>query len=108
MEPVREQGADDDPTMQWWNAVNQESLDGVDNEVRMQAGILPLVVEADLSFVGGSATMQPSISIKQFFDMMGVKFMDELAAPRRSTICPSQSRRRGCVGSGLTGVAGRV
>jgi hypothetical protein len=32
--------------------VNQEGLDGVDNEVRTRAGILPLVVEADLSFVG--------------------------------------------------------
>jgi hypothetical protein len=37
--------------------------------------------------------MQPSISIEQFFDMTGVKFMDELAAPRRSTIRPSQLRR---------------
>ncbi|TFY83040.1 hypothetical protein EWM64_g970 [Hericium alpestre] len=32
----------------------------------------------------------PPISIEQFFAMTGVRFMDELTAPRRSTIHPSQ------------------
>ncbi|KAI0067956.1 hypothetical protein BV25DRAFT_895566 [Artomyces pyxidatus] len=33
---------------------------------------------------------EPPISIEQFFAMTGIRFMDELAAPRRSTIHPSQ------------------
>ncbi|TFY71134.1 hypothetical protein EVG20_g1874 [Dentipellis fragilis] len=41
----------------------------------------------------------PPISIEQFFAMTGVRFMDEIAAPRRSTIHPSQlqSLRRSSV-----------
>ncbi|TDL28754.1 hypothetical protein BD410DRAFT_781291, partial [Rickenella mellea] len=35
----------------------------------------------------------PPISIEQFFMMTGVKFMDELTIPRRSTVCPSQLHR---------------
>ncbi|GLB36475.1 putative spc7 kinetochore protein [Lyophyllum shimeji] len=37
---------------------------------------------------------QPSISIKQFFAMTGIKFMDELTAPRRSTHPSQQSAPR--------------
>ncbi|KAI0080046.1 hypothetical protein K474DRAFT_1689475 [Panus rudis PR-1116 ss-1] len=36
----------------------------------------------------------PPISIEQFFSMTGIRFMDELTAPRRSTIHPSQLRPR--------------
>ncbi|KAI0257325.1 Spc7 kinetochore protein-domain-containing protein [Lactifluus subvellereus] len=32
----------------------------------------------------------PPISIEQFFNMTGIRFLDELSAPRRSTILPSQ------------------
>ncbi|KAH9982703.1 Spc7 kinetochore protein-domain-containing protein [Lactifluus volemus] len=32
----------------------------------------------------------PPISIDQFFNMTGIRFLDELSAPRRSTILPSQ------------------
>ncbi|KAA1468477.1 hypothetical protein DENSPDRAFT_814750 [Dentipellis sp. KUC8613] len=41
----------------------------------------------------------PPISIEQFFAMTGIRFMDEIAAPRRSTIHPSQlqSLRRSSV-----------
>ncbi|KAI9511777.1 Spc7 kinetochore protein-domain-containing protein [Russula earlei] len=39
----------------------------------------------------------PPISIEQFFNMTGIRFLDELSAPRRSTILPSQlqSAQRG-------------
>ena len=36
----------------------------------------------------------PPISIEQFFNMTGVRFMDEITAPRRSTIHPSALRPR--------------
>jgi kinetochore protein Spc7/SPC105 len=36
--------------------------------------------------------MQPPISIEQFFVMTGIRFMDEIAAPRRS-VHPSQLRQ---------------
>ncbi|RDB29117.1 hypothetical protein Hypma_015188 [Hypsizygus marmoreus] len=59
------QGQDDmqvDPTEQWRHAVEPGDFDEND---------------------------EPPISIKQFFSMTGIKFMDELTAPRRS-IHPSQ------------------
>ncbi|KAG2149678.1 Spc7 kinetochore protein-domain-containing protein [Suillus cothurnatus] len=34
----------------------------------------------------------PQISIEQFFEMTGIRFMDEIAAPRRSTVHPSALR----------------
>ncbi|KIK98328.1 hypothetical protein PAXRUDRAFT_823971 [Paxillus rubicundulus Ve08.2h10] len=34
----------------------------------------------------------PQISVEQFFEMTGIRFMDEIAAPRRSTIHPSALR----------------
>ncbi|KAL4069071.1 Spc7 kinetochore protein-domain-containing protein [Scleroderma citrinum] len=34
----------------------------------------------------------PQISIEQFFEMTGIRFMDEIAAPRRSTVYPSALR----------------
>ncbi|KAF9229625.1 hypothetical protein BS17DRAFT_688618 [Gyrodon lividus] len=34
----------------------------------------------------------PQISIEQFFEMTGIRFMDEIAVPRRSTIHPSALR----------------
>ncbi|KAG1757257.1 Spc7 kinetochore protein-domain-containing protein [Suillus lakei] len=34
----------------------------------------------------------PQISIEQFFEMTGIRFMDEIAAPRRSTLHPSALR----------------
>lgn len=36
----------------------------------------------------------PPISIEQFFNMTGIRFMDEITAPRRSTIHPSALRPR--------------
>jgi kinetochore protein Spc7/SPC105 len=36
----------------------------------------------------------PHISIEQFFNMTGIRFMDEITAPRRSTIHPSALRPR--------------
>ena len=36
--------------------------------------------------------LQPTISIEQFFDMTGIKFMDEITAPRRSMIHPAHLR----------------
>lgn len=36
----------------------------------------------------------PLISIEQFFNMTGIRFMDEITAPRRSTIHPSALRPR--------------
>ena len=43
-----------------------------------------------------SMTMQPTISIEQFFQMTGIRFMDELTMPRprRSTVGPGQLRPR--------------
>ncbi|KAH7927412.1 hypothetical protein BV22DRAFT_1061133 [Leucogyrophana mollusca] len=35
---------------------------------------------------------RPQISIEQFFEMTGIRFMDEIAAPRRSIIHPSAHR----------------
>ncbi|KAH7915151.1 Spc7 kinetochore protein-domain-containing protein [Hygrophoropsis aurantiaca] len=37
---------------------------------------------------------RPQISIEQFFEMTGIRFMDEIAAPRRSTMHPSSRGRR--------------
>ncbi|KIJ68713.1 hypothetical protein HYDPIDRAFT_24966 [Hydnomerulius pinastri MD-312] len=34
----------------------------------------------------------PQVSIEQFFEMTGIRFMDEIAAPRRSTVHPSALR----------------
>ncbi|KIJ21478.1 hypothetical protein PAXINDRAFT_159567 [Paxillus involutus ATCC 200175] len=34
----------------------------------------------------------PQVSVEQFFEMTGIRFMDEIAAPRRSTIHPSALR----------------
>jgi hypothetical protein len=36
----------------------------------------------------------PLISIEQFFNMTGIRFMDEITAPRRSTVHPSALRTR--------------
>ncbi|KAF8078326.1 Spc7 kinetochore protein-domain-containing protein [Lyophyllum atratum] len=59
-----EESMDVDPTEQWRNAVEPNEF-GEDDE--------------------------PPISIKQFFSMTGIKFMDELTAPRRSTHLSQQS-----------------
>ncbi|KAJ3547716.1 hypothetical protein NM688_g5373 [Phlebia brevispora] len=45
--------------------------------------------EADEMYTGE----EPSISVEQFFQMTGIRFMDELTAPRRSTIHPGQLRQ---------------
>ncbi len=43
-----------------------------------------------------SVALQPAISIEQFFQMTGIRFMDELTMPRprRSTVGPGQLRPR--------------
>lgn len=35
---------------------------------------------------------QPTISIEQFFEMTNIRFMDEITAPRRSTVHPAHLR----------------
>ncbi|KAF7792468.1 hypothetical protein EIP86_003507 [Pleurotus ostreatoroseus] len=45
--------------------------------------------EADDMYAGE----EPTISVEQFFQMTGIRFMDELTAPRRSTIHPGQLRQ---------------
>ncbi|PSR80699.1 hypothetical protein PHLCEN_2v6615 [Hermanssonia centrifuga] len=46
---------------------------------------------------------EPTISVEQFFEMTGIKFMDQITAPRRSTIHPGQlhppNRRRSLTAS---------
>ncbi|EKM60780.1 uncharacterized protein PHACADRAFT_168096 [Phanerochaete carnosa HHB-10118-sp] len=41
-----------------------------------------------------SESEEPTISIEQFFQMTGIRFMDEITAPRRSTIHPAHLRTR--------------
>lgn len=53
--------------------------------------------EADPTMQAEQATMDeesPAISVQQFFNMTGIKFMDEITAPRRSTIHPSVLQAR--------------
>ncbi|THG98453.1 hypothetical protein EW026_g3733 [Hermanssonia centrifuga] len=52
---------------------------------------------------------EPTISVEQFFEMTGIKFMDQITAPRRSTIHPGQlhppNRRRSLTASRPDGEA---
>lgn len=53
-----------------------------------------------------AAEETPAVSIEQFFEMTGTKFMDDMAGPRRSTIRPSQLRRSlGGDAEGVTSLA---
>lgn len=62
-----------------------------------------LIDAFDLFYLPPMFSLQPTISIEQFFQMTGVRFMDELTAPRQSTIHPGQlrpqNRRRSLTGS---------
>ncbi|KAI6022339.1 Spc7 kinetochore protein-domain-containing protein [Pisolithus microcarpus] len=48
----------------------------------------------DVQRAGSEGEEGPPISIEQFFEMTGIRFMDEIAAPRRQSIHPSVLRRR--------------
>lgn len=67
--------------------VTGSTLDPVDQTERWRAGV---PVDDELE----EENNEPPISIEQFFAMTGVRFMDELAAPRRSTVFPSQLQGR--------------
>jgi len=69
-------------TEQWRTNVQPQSFSEEDEGVSR-------IQESALSW-SDHLCMQPPISIEQFFSMTGIRFMDELTAPRRSTIHPSQ------------------
>ncbi|KAI6137228.1 Spc7 kinetochore protein-domain-containing protein [Pisolithus sp. B1] len=46
----------------------------------------------DVQRAGSEGEEGPPISIEQFFEMTGIRFMDEIAAPRRQSIHPSVLR----------------
>ncbi|KAI6022289.1 Spc7 kinetochore protein-domain-containing protein [Pisolithus microcarpus] len=46
----------------------------------------------DVQRAGSDGEEGPPISIEQFFEMTGIRFMDEIAAPRRQSIHPSVLR----------------
>jgi hypothetical protein len=56
-------------------------------------------------------SIQPTISIEQFFEMTNIKFMDEITAPRRSMVLPGHlglRNRRRSLGSSRTDVPEQV
>jgi kinetochore protein Spc7/SPC105 len=69
-------------TEKWRENVQQHDFANDDEGVR-------LIYFFFLHFVYIHIVMQPPISIEQFFTMTGIRFMDEITAPRRS-IHPSQ------------------
>jgi kinetochore protein Spc7/SPC105 len=74
-----------DATKQWREGVQQEEYPD-DEEVGVFAPPFPCT--------NLSLGLQPIISIEQFFGMTGIRFMDELTAPRRSTHPSQQSSRQ--------------
>ena len=80
---------DMDATEQWREGVEPDGYPE-DEEVSVFPGVLFVYrpLHAHLCLV-----LQPLISIEQFFGMTGIRFMDELTAPRRSTH-PSQQTSR--------------
>ncbi|KAL0950761.1 hypothetical protein HGRIS_007529 [Hohenbuehelia grisea] len=51
------------------------------------------VQQQDLADPNRQDLYQPSVSISEFFHMTGIKFMDEIAAPRRSMSQPARPER---------------
>lgn len=73
-------------------SLHREKLRPVPDDQNTQPGQDDVQWRSEAEDEGVDDTQGPQISIEQFFEMTGIRFMDDIAAPRRSIVHPSVLR----------------
>ena len=87
----------------------QQWRDGVEDDFENEEASTGHFDDLHTSLLTG--ILQPTISIEQFFEMTGIRFMDEITAPRRSMVNPAHLRphnRRRSLTSSHSGEAEQI